>query len=75
MPSRQLGSHVRIVLVVIGIVVALAGCVWALQGVGLILGSFMSNNPSWIWIGTATALVGFGLVGLGSRAGTAAKKV
>ena len=75
MLSRQLGSPVRVVIVVVGILLALAGCVWALQGLGLLLGSFMSNNPSWIWIGTATAVIGLGLAAFGTRAGTAPKKV
>jgi len=53
--------------VVFGILFALAGLVWALQGVGLILGSFMSNDPLWIWIGTGTVLVGLALLVFGLR--------
>jgi len=53
--------------VVFGILLALAGLVWALQGVGLILGSFMSNDPLWIWIGTGTVLVGLALLVFGLR--------
>ncbi len=64
----------RIVLVVLGVLVLLAGAVWALQGVGLIPGSFMSNNPIWIWLGAVTTLVGLGLMAFGLRAGAAAKK-
>ena len=52
---------------VFGILLALAGLVWALQGVGLILGSFMSNDPLWIWIGTGTVLVGMALLVVGLR--------
>lgn len=52
---------------VFGILLALAGLVWALQGVGLILGSFMSNDPLWIWIGTGTVLVGLALLVFGLR--------
>src|SRR5882762_7360496 len=44
-----------------------AGTVWALQGVGVILGSFMSNNPTWIWIGAVTAVIGLGLAAFGLR--------
>lgn len=64
----------RLVLVVIGVLVALAGTVWALQGVGVLLGSFMSNNPTWVAIGSVTAIVGLGLIVLGLRSGPAAKK-
>jgi len=58
---------VRVIAVVFGILLALAGLVWALQGVGLILGSFMSNDPLWIWIGTGTVLVGLALLVFGLR--------
>ncbi len=64
----------RIVLVFLGVLVALAGIVWTLQGVGLILGSFMSNNPTWIGIGAATAIVGLAVMAFGVRSGPAAKK-
>ena len=55
----------RIILVVLGVLVALAGAVWALQGAGFILGSFMSNDPNWIWIGAVTAVLGLGILAVG----------
>ena len=63
----------RIILVVLGVLVALAGTVWALQGAGFILGSFMSNDPTWIWIGAVTALVGLGILAFGIRSRRSAK--
>jgi len=63
----------RIIAVVFGVLITLAGIVWALQGLGVIPGSFMSNNPPWIWIGGATALVGVALVAIGLRYGPPAK--
>lgn len=63
----------RVLPVVFGILIALAGAVWTLQGVGIILGSFMSNNPTWIWIGAATAIVGLVLVAFGIRSRPAIK--
>jgi hypothetical protein len=63
----------RIIAVLVGVLVALAGTVWALQGVGVIMGSFMSNSPSWIWIGTATAVVGVALAAFGLRYGPPTK--
>lgn len=59
----------RVTLVVVGVLITLAGLVWALQGVGVILGSFMSNDPAWIWIGIGTAVVGLALVVFGLRSG------
>jgi hypothetical protein len=63
----------RIILVVLGVLVSLAGAVWALQGAGFLLGSFMSNNPTWLWIGIVTALAGVGIVAFGVRTGRVAK--
>lgn len=55
----------RPILVVLGLLVALAGSVWTLQGIGVIRGSFMSNNPTWVGIGAVTVVVGVGLVAFG----------
>lgn len=38
------------------ILVALVGLVWLGQGLGLIGGSVMSNDPKWAWIGGAMVL-------------------
>ena len=65
----------RLVLVVLGVIVLLAGVVWALQGAGVLLGSFMSNDATWLWIGTITAIVGFGILVFGIRSRAAAKNV
>ncbi len=64
----------RLVLVILGALLLLAGIVWTLQGVGVLLGSFMSNNPTWIGIGSVTAVVGVVLLVFGLRSGPAAKK-
>ena len=47
---------------IIGVLAILAGAVWTLQGVGVLPGSFMSSNPTWVVIGLVTAVVGVGLV-------------
>jgi hypothetical protein len=44
----------------VGILVAVAGAVFALQGVGILGGSFMSGSGTWLVIGVA--LVAAGLV-------------
>jgi len=64
---------VRLLLVVVGIIVLLMGVVWAFQGAGYIPGSFMSNDPTWIYIGSGTAVVGVLLAVLGFRAKAATK--
>ena len=75
MPRRRVLFPMRVIVVVFGILIALAGIVWALQGVGVIPGSFMSNNPLWIWIGAVTAIVGGILVTVGLRSGQPVKEV
>jgi len=63
----------RMILVVLGVLISLAGAVWALQGAGFLLGSFMSNDPTWLWIGVITAIIGVGTLGLGIWSGRTAK--
>jgi hypothetical protein len=57
----------QIVLVVIGLVAALAGLVWTLQGLGYVGGSFMSGATVWAIIGPIVALAGLVLITLGLR--------
>jgi len=47
---------------VVGIVVALAGIVFTLQGIGVMSGSSMSNTTTWSILGPIIAIVGAGLV-------------
>ena len=57
----------QIVLVVIGLLAALAGAVWTLQGLGYVGGSFMSGATVWAVIGPIVALAGLALITLGLR--------
>jgi drug/metabolite transporter superfamily protein YnfA len=43
---------------VIGLVFALFGLIWALQGFGVLGGSQMSNTTTWSVTGPITALIG-----------------
>jgi hypothetical protein len=46
---------------VIALLIAAVGGVWALQGLGVpIGGGFMVGNPAWIWIGAALIVVALG---------------
>ena len=51
----------RIALVVVGVVVALFGLLWALQGFGVVGGSPMSNTTTWSIIGPIVALIGIAI--------------
>lgn len=57
----------RPVIVVLGVIILLAGIVWALQGAGFLLGSFMSNDRTWLAIGSVTAVLGLAILALGAR--------
>jgi hypothetical protein len=52
----------RIAIGVVGVFVALFGLLWALQGFGVVGGSFMSNNTTWAIIGPIVLVIGIGLV-------------
>ena len=65
----------RRILVVLGLLVALAGAVWTLQGIGVIAGSFMSNNSTWVGIGAVTVVIGVAVMVLGFQPRSAAKKM
>jgi hypothetical protein len=60
-------SMIRFLLIVAGLFIALAGVIFALQGVGVIGGSFMSSTTTWAVTGPLIALVGLALVVLGLR--------
>jgi hypothetical protein len=47
-----------IVTLAVGLIVALFGLIWALQGFGVLEGSPMSNTTTWSVIGPITVLIG-----------------
>jgi hypothetical protein len=59
--------RMRTYALIIGVLAILAGGVWTLQGLGIIPGSFMSSNATWVIIGLATASAGIGLVAWSRR--------
>jgi len=50
-----------------GIVLVIAGAIWALQGFGVIGGSFMSGDSVWAVIGPVVAVAGLVLALIGLR--------
>jgi len=58
---------VRAGLAIVGLLVLLAGAVFAGQGLGYIPGSFMTGDIHWFWIGSGMILVGLVLGGAGFR--------
>ena len=53
----------RVGLAVVGLLVLLAGAVFAGQGLGFIPGSFMTGDMKWFWIGSGMVVVGLVLGG------------
>ena len=57
-------------LSLIGVLIAVAGLIWAAQGVGWFpypRSSFMIDNSRWIYIGLATAVGGVVVIALARR--------
>ncbi len=60
----------RGVATALGVLLILAGTLWALQGAGVVAwpaDSFMLRQKSWVTYGIGTALVGVALIALGRR--------
>jgi uncharacterized BrkB/YihY/UPF0761 family membrane protein len=55
------------VFIAAGIVIVIVGAVFALQGFGVLGGSFMSNNHTYEVVGPLVALAGLVLAALGLR--------
>ena len=55
----------RLVLVVLGALIGIAGIIWTLQGLGYVTGSFMTGATVWAVIGPATAVAGLALIAFG----------
>jgi hypothetical protein len=52
----------QLVLIVVGVLLALTGAVWTLQGLGYISGSFMTGATLWAIIGPVVLLAGLALM-------------
>jgi len=50
-----------VVLFAVGLLVAVFGLIWALQGFGVLGGSPMSNTTTWSVIGPITVLLGIAI--------------
>lgn len=54
-------------LVLFGVIIALFGLLFTLQGFGMVQGSPMSNTTTWSVLGPIIALAGAGMAFLGYR--------
>lgn len=60
------------VLTAIGVILTIAGVIWALQGFGVIGGSFMSGDSVWAVIGPVVAVIGLVITVIAVRRARAA---
>jgi len=60
-------SVARWVGLIVGVLLVLLGGVWALQGIGLLLGSPMTGVSFWMWAGIVLVIVGIVLVSVSLR--------
>jgi hypothetical protein len=59
---------IRAALTLLGVLLALTGAVWTLQGADLVGGSFMSGQKLWLVIGLVCLAVGIVLLALARQA-------
>jgi hypothetical protein len=52
----------RIAMNVFGVLCLLLGCVWVLQGINILPGSFMTGQTKWAIYGGILVIVGLGLL-------------
>ena len=52
----------RILLNVLGVLCLLVGCIWILQGINILPGSFMTGQTKWAIYGGLLVVVGLGLL-------------
>ena len=58
----------RAIVVILGLLVACFGVLFALQGFGVVLGSPMSNTTTWSILGPIIAVIGIAIAFAGWRA-------
>ena len=60
-------SAVRILLNVLGVLCVLSGCVWILQGISILPGSFMTGQTRWAIYGGLLVVAGVGIMVVANR--------
>ena len=54
--------NMKIIGNVLGVLLVLTGCVWFLQGIGVLPGSFMSGQTKWAVYGGGAVVIGAGVL-------------
>ncbi len=62
LPAAKEYKIMRLLLTIIGAVVTVIGIVFLVQGLGILMGSFMTGQLPWAIVGAVLILVGIGLI-------------
>ena len=57
----------KVGLNIVGVLLALMGLIWFLQGIGVLQGSVMSNQSQWVIIGLVIVVLSVGLLIFNNR--------
>ena len=60
--SAKIVSNMKITLNLLGAILVVFGCIWFLQGINILPGSFMSGQIQWALYGAIAVVVGIGLL-------------
>ena len=60
--SAKIVSNMKITLNLLGAILVVFGCIWFLQGINVLPGSFMSGQIQWAVYGAIAVVVGIGLL-------------
>lgn len=62
-----MGLLMRIIANIAGVLLLIVGCVWFLQGINVLPGSFMTGQTKWAVYGALSLVAGIALLILGNR--------
>jgi hypothetical protein len=57
----------RIVSTIVGVLCLLVGCIWFLQGINVLPGSFMTGQTKWAVYGALLFILGLGVLAVARR--------
>lgn len=57
----------RIVSTIVGLLLVLSGCLWFLQGINVLPGSFMTGQMKWAVWGAISLIAGIALIAWANR--------
>ena len=65
--TLSLQLNMRIVSTIVGVLCLLIGCIWFLQGINILPGSFMTGQTKWAVYGGLLFILGLGVLAVARR--------